>query len=144
MTTKKFPTPTLDALLWNEDKDVINAVQADIALAVEAARVTVPDDVRHSLTFLLNVISMETTDLEDHLHVARKWLESLAVAPKDAPVEKRCGTCANLDSDPAFCREYRAKMSDRMNLEWEEFVPTVAYEHMRKDFPVDRCWKAKP
>lgn len=155
MTAKKFPTPNLDALpfeVW-PNNEVAKAVQADIALAVEAdraslltfapdlkvtigtdveaARVTVPDGVREFVENSLFDLCAGTCREGEKCSQAQEramlsdWLESLTVAPKEAPVfeptsadvtvsylgkiigsyevkaeapapvEKRCGTCAH-------------------------------------------------
>jgi len=98
----KFPTPNLDAVFAETEfrsaeewkVRVALAVQADTTLAVESARVTVPENIRR---YLLAVTAppSEQSEVEDDrppiLKASHTWLESLAVAPKTPPVCEACG-----------------------------------------------------
>lgn len=89
--TTKFPTPNLDALYRDSDekvwfKDAVKEAQADISLAVEAARVEVPEDVRKTLEAVLKSDSVWFGLVEtDELIKARRWLESLRPAKASEP-----------------------------------------------------------
>lgn len=126
--TTKFPTPNWSKLNGARlvSSDLYKAVQADIALAVEAARVTVPDGVRDYLDLLIGPISKDS-DLY-HLKVAaRRLLESLTAEAKAAPVEKRCETCA---ANREVAEDAQECLRRQRDMPW-----TNENYH---------CWKAKP
>jgi hypothetical protein len=111
MNAKKFPTPNLDAVAAITTipamlhMEMLRAVQADIALAVKAAR-TVP---AKSVEILLSLVEKATkrrkaeylsrksthkptpgeraslaNDMAELISI-KEWLESLTVAPKEEP-----------------------------------------------------------
>jgi hypothetical protein len=91
---KKFPTEHFDNILRGYVDDnyhaiAMEAVQADIALAVESAR-TVPDDVLRILRINVAVRTCGSTPCLqcENNDVIRKWLDSLTVAPKEEPCSK--------------------------------------------------------
>lgn len=136
MTAKKFPTPNLDRFVKPDHIDhgaLTAAAQADISFTVEAERVTVPKRIRDFL--ICRVSGYAWSDVDRDL--AKQWLESLTVAPKDAPVEKRCGTCADLDDydDESLTGHCNAPM------------PMAVEDQVRcrnEDGEECPCWKAKP
>lgn len=82
------------------------AAEKDIALAVEAARVEVPEDVFYTLKCAVEEC-LEHVDYKDssgpgysrQLYTAKDWLESLRPAKASESVEKRCGTCAHFEKE---------------------------------------------
>jgi hypothetical protein len=165
MTAKKFPTPSLDQTLSMvslppdlsyEGEEIMNAVQADIALAVESARtVPVETEIALTITIGLNMYQAACSRDSEEIRSARKWLESLTVAPKEVPTsakvtatymgkvigsyevkaeepaqDKRCGTCAHFGVTTSECL---------LPMAGDKLIE-VSPEFGRKC----PCWKAKP
>jgi hypothetical protein len=138
MTAKRFPTPSLDAVAAITTipamlhMEMLRAIQADIALSVEAARtVPVETEIALTITIGLNMYQAACSRDSEEIRAARKWLESLTVAPKEVPPEdKRCGTCANYGVTTSECL---------LPMTGDKLIE-VSPEFGRKC----ECWKAKP
>jgi hypothetical protein len=155
MTAKKFPTPHLDAFsCFAESRSMNEAVQADIALAVESAR-TVP---AKAIEILLPLVEKATkrrkaeylsrksthkptpgeraslaNDMAELISI-KEWLESLTVAPKESPTQDNwcgtCGWCGPAEEDPC-----------------EAPVPLSVKDQKKTIFAYGDtcpCWKEKP
>jgi hypothetical protein len=152
MTAKRFPTPNLDASSYFVASRSMNeAIQADIALAVEAER-TVPS---LAIEILLPLVEKATkrrkaeylsrksthkptpgeraslaNDMAELISI-KEWLESLTVAPKESPTQdKRCGTCAHYGVTTSECL---------LPMAGDKLIE-VSPEFGRRC----ECWKAKP